>query len=703
MLLPLLARAQTDLIPSTNQTDWSAGTKTGVMGGIPSYATIVDLTQSPYLVTTNTATMTGTLAFGSTSMTVSGNTDFAVGHGIFLHGDSGSTNLLTTITAIAGSTVTIATAAPDTFTSATVQHDNAAVVLKAINTVSSNTVMTMPAGRFDFLNNCAWSQFKHYIVLRGAGTNTIINLVGASAGLQLGVGVTFNFPSSGNMVTAGQAKGSTNITMANASQFTVGRLVELAISTTLNGNTSPTYPMVSVHAYDEIQNNQAMRQQKLMVMAKTSTVLTVWPPLVDDYSAYTNFVYDSQLDNIGDGIEDIYVEATNSTNPNPVVKMLNCYGCWFKNVTVHQAHNYDMGIADSLCCEVRHCKLDGINHGGSNGSGFLMDGFNSSCLIEDNIMLDSQPNIEVNHGCCGNAFGYNFFRNTNGTSAAILGDHDPYNNFNIYEGNYCSSAEWDSYFGGTGSETFFRNWVTGGWGGGSSNAWSFALVLKRFNWYFNIMGNVIGTATLTNMPNNGQSYGFPNIGNANFTGSGPPWIDQWTNYVGMLSMSGSTVTVSSNIFNSSEVWNNADIFWQIIVNTGGYRSYFIASYSSPTSVQISGSGSFTNVDFILSPGQSGWQELDTNVQNTALIRGNYNYFDAAIPSGEAIGATNLPDSYVHASKPAFFGNCPWPWVNSKNVAGLVATNFPAGFRFVTGQDPTNGGGPIDYNQKVWFK
>ena len=82
---------------------------------------------------------------------------------------------------------------------------------------------------------------------------------------------------------------------------------------------------------------------------------------------------------------------------------------------------------------------------------------------------------------------------------------------------------------------------------------------------------------------------------------------------------------------------------------------------------------------------------DPQVTATAELKGNYNYADDAINSAESLGGDTLRASWYHDSKPAWFGDRPWPWVNANSPTQAVATNLPAGYRFIFGVDPPGAG------------
>ena len=79
----------------------------------------------------------------------------------------------------------------------------------------------------------------------------------------------------------------------------------------------------------------------------------------------------------------------------------------------------------------------------------------SGCLIEDNIIRESFPNIEVNHGSSGNVIAYNFIHNKNGL-IGIDTNHAPHNSFNLYEGNIAHNLMSDGYYGSNSEDTILQ-------------------------------------------------------------------------------------------------------------------------------------------------------------------------------------------------------------------------------------------------------
>jgi hypothetical protein len=87
--------------------------------------------------------------------------------------------------------------------------------------------------------------------------------------------------------------------------------------------------------------------------------------------------------------------------------------------------------------------------------------------------------------------------------------------------------------------------------------------------------------------------------------------------------------------------------------------------------------------------------VNSGTDATLLRLGNYNTFNAAIPSAEttALGGNTVATSYIYTSKPSWFGDRPWPWCDPSNPSqSNTYTNLPAGYRAANGEDPPAGGG-----------
>jgi hypothetical protein len=89
-------------------------------------------------------TTTGSIASGTNTLTVANAASFAVGHGIYVAGAGASgVNLITTITAIAGTTITLAANAATTVSNVKVQHDETTAIQTAINLIQTIHSLTL--------------------------------------------------------------------------------------------------------------------------------------------------------------------------------------------------------------------------------------------------------------------------------------------------------------------------------------------------------------------------------------------------------------------------------------------------------------------------------------------------------------------------------------------------------------------------------
>lgn len=82
--------------------------------------------------------------------------------------------------------------------------------------------------------------------------------------------------------------------------------------------------------------------------------------------------------------------------------------------------------------------------------------------------------------------------------------------------------------------------------------------------------------------------------------------------------------------------------------------------------------------------------LDTRTKSTLLRHGNYDFATRSIVWDPAITDRTLPNSLYLTSKPAWFGNRPWPPFDPALPNSATATNIPAGYRFTFGTNPPAG-------------
>jgi len=488
-------------------------------------------------------------------------------------------------------------------------------IMKAIAAAQDNEVVYLPAGTYRINSAISVAGGKSRITIRGDGpdktiimgyqpSGSIIGVVPADGGDwwyadRLKLNVTGSPTRNATVLAVGDTKG-----LEGYRNGGIGEPCQLSLKN------DPKLPVVAVAKFDY------MRRQVSRIVAKTPATVTISPGLLFDLPAelapvlrpagrYAEFV----------GIEDLAVDGANSKTPHALVGINAGYACWVKNVTVRNAQSYHVNIDGAVHCEVRHCYIAKRRGAlGPNGAGILF-GLSSFCLIEDNVLAETFPHIEVN-GSTGNVFAYNFCDDT-GIQGGLLGctinsNHCAHCSYNLYEGNLAPKFQSDGYHGSASHDTAFRNWFHGT--STKTGEYWVCVNLNRFTRCYSLVGNVLGSkgaAWLYDNAENGFGYnqhfiyvfGMPNMGNGGFTGG--------------------------------KVQPGKGTFWS------DWEKYLACER---------GKG----------PGPSGFQELDLDVKATTLLKGNYNYKDNGVPESESLSPAALPKSLYLKDKPAWFGNLNWP-------------------------------------------
>jgi hypothetical protein len=546
----------------------------------------------------------------------------------------------------------------------------------AINAAPQNSVIYLPPGIYRFDGGPVVDPWhgRANLTIRGAGTNTIIKTYGNAVAFNISSSAGHDYQPSG--IIAGLNKGSTSITVSNTPWYPPWGLVHLSIPDSTN--------VFSVYGFPK------NRHQKAIITGISGNRLTISPPLLDDYPAGTAIEFSQfQVNNVG--LENFVIDASNSSQVF-AVQFGQTYGCWMSGVQVKYAANYCVYVYDSLFFEMRGCTIGPVPTGGSNHSGLLHNTCSGS-LIEDNVFTEAGPLVEINFGSSGNVFAYNLF-----DKGVININHGPHNFLNLFEGNVGVNFQSDGYFGGSSQDTLFRNWFNGNYGGSQQYVGS----LNRFVRRYNFIGNIFGCADFP-WSGDGISTGNPNIGNSSFLGSqsGNNWAD-WdkaNNYVktwhgvvsqrisdsaGVLTLDTKGVVTSlTNIMVLSHANGIFGASFANFVTVGAVNGSTIAISQASTPLPPVGAS------VTLTPSPSGFQEKDLDVAGTLFRKGNYNYFDKAIPAAEALGTDTLPNSLFRTSKPAFFATLPWPPFDPANP-NPARTAIPAGYRFINGTNPPAG-------------
>lgn len=486
-------------------------------------------------------------------------------------------------------------------------------IQKAVTDAQEDDVVYLPVGTYRVDSPIALGK-KSRITIRGAGPDkTVILPWHQSNGITIcpADGGDWWYPNRLRLdITGHPNRGDTVLSVGDTKPLDaypnggIGQICQLSLKNDL------TLPVVSPGHWEY------MRRQLSRIVAKTDATVTISPGLLYDLPAQLAPVLrPGGRYSEGVGIEDLTVDGTNSTAPRGLILINASYGCWVQNVTMRKAERYIFVVDGALQCEVKHCYIgQRKSAAGPNGGGLLM-GVSSFCLIEDNVLADTFPDMEIDNSS-GNVFAYNFCDDKS-VQGGLLGcsinsNHGGHGSHNLYEGNMAPRFQCDGYHGSASHDTVFRNWFHGT--SSMTEQFWICVNLNRFTRCYNIVGNVLGRQGFTwlyEVEDVGFSYdkhfiyslGFPNMGNG------------WSN--------GKTAQPSKG-----QYW--AD--WERMLA------------SEP------GKG----------PGPSGFQEWDLDVKGTTLLKGNHNSRDNGVPESESLGGAALPKSLYLKEKPAWFGDRPWP-------------------------------------------
>ncbi len=496
-------------------------------------------------------------------------------------------------------------------------------VRHCLDTKADNQVISVPAGTYR-LNGPVevqktWGDFLPVpITIRGAGSGVTTIKQYGSGSFTLGGSSPYQTFALGNDAQ----KGDSNINLVDPSIVKVGQLLRI------EQDGDPSFVIKN-------GNNQtpAGLKQWIRVTGKSGNNITFVPPL---YLSYTTarratvipYYYFTDLT----GVEDMTIDHVGDPGSDYAGIWINgCTSCWIKNVESKNAATYHFAVANSLFTEIRDSYLHSTTGvAAPNQAGIILSS-SGGALIENNSFDRMYPSIEAFGDVNGSAFAYNYsYKPTQG--GAINSDyylnHGPFNHMDLWEGNVGVYAESDGYFGGASHHTLFRNWFSGTHP--DQAVGRIAVALKRWTYYFNLVGNVFGIPNYNNSVGtlngagqyealsryNGSfpviyQFGFPNVGNNWGTGlTNPPHLPvPVTKPEDLIRDDGTAITTISN----------------------------------------------QTLDANFSNGQ-----FDLNVAATTYRHGNFDYVSNAVVWHPAVNGRVLPASMYLSSKPAWFGNLPFP-------------------------------------------
>ena len=387
----------------------------------------------------------------------------------------------------------------------------AAEINAAIAACSNGGVVYLNAGTYNLTAGITFRGVSN-VTLRGAGPEqTVLRFTGSDpcGGLHANVCVIgWSRVWSGNVPaanirrwTSGYEKGTTQITLADATGIAVGTVLVLdQLNDTVDSGEVIVSDAKGVFSLEGGAPGRALRaqQQFVQVTAVTGNQVTISPGL---YMPNWRGSQEPEVWWWGEtafmnGVEDLTLDHSGSTETSGI-GFQNAYGGWVKNVASMNPKRNHVWLNQAARIEVRDCYFYGTKTAASMSYG--VESFTSSDdLVVNNIFHRVTSPIMVGPNS-GSVFAYNYMIDMayylpTWMMAGIVGGHDAGTGMNLFEGNVGNQFAMDLYHGTGNYATLFRNHLTGTepgkfqWGNTTPvNIWA-------FNRYINIVGNVLGTA-----------------------------------------------------------------------------------------------------------------------------------------------------------------------------------------------------------------
>ena len=501
--------------------------------------------------------------------------------------------------------------------------DISAALNAAIVACPSNQVVSIPPGLF--LTTGAIG-IGNGVVVRGQGNNTVI--VGNYGG------VIFNFSGPRwygwqTNLASGYTKGSTNIVLSG---LPVGGY-DLAVGAHIQITESNDVSLVQQCGGDGCVGEYALGQW-VKITGMAGTTITFWPPLMWTYTntlspiisypvngsdASRNFIDHA-------GVESLIV--SNISSGGTVNFEMQWAGqCWIKNVKSYFGSVSHVWLFDTYRCEIRDSLFSGVTgpitssrcYGMQLGTPNIPNPSSktSSLLCENNVWANCRGSIVVGYGAAGNVFDYNYFVNeTNETPSILRGDiylHSAHPIMNLFEGNVGSCINADDFHGSSSHNVIFRNWWKGRDDAKITVSGLRSVELDVDQSFYSILGNTLGYSGITN------------------------------DIAALTSPTG--VSIYQALVPASAPYGNA---WKAEMfgydGEGGGTLYYATNAFAAT-----------------------------NVFATALVTGNFDYFNNATV-WDTNGVQTIPDSLTYAAQPAWwnnYGTLAWPRTGTNSIPAML--------------------------------
>jgi hypothetical protein len=394
----------------------------------------------------------------------------------------------------------------------------------ALEACGPDQVVYLPPGTYR-LDETIDLGTKSRVTLRGAGMGRTILEPADDLGAAIATGQAGL--SDEIAVLGGSTKGSTEITVADASGIEPGMLLDIIQAE------DPDFYWSRGGAVDHTG-------QFVLVTEVSGTTIRFEDPLVWGFDRNPRCRYQLSPGIAWTGVEDLTITAGAGFGGS-MIQFWNAYASWIKNVeTAWGNGNEHLFLFGSLRCEVRGSYIHDT-HSTTDGYGILTamgySGPRGGCtgtLIEDNIFSGLWYAMVLETEV-GSVIAYNFSRNMRYAGwpdyqmSDFNGNHGPHGMLCLFEGNVLGGGvQQDGYHGSVSHTTYYRNAISGRHVETHRTGNIKLFDLCRYSYYHNVVGNVLGSpdwprATIGQYEMTGNPdylaqaviyrLGYPNMGN----------------------------------------------------------------------------------------------------------------------------------------------------------------------------------------------
>ncbi|HRI27332.1 MAG TPA: glycosyl hydrolase family 28-related protein [Chitinophagales bacterium] len=318
-------------------------------------------------------------------------------------------------------------------------------------------VVYFPAGNYRLTGTIT---LPSGVVLRGESAQTARLLFDQPSSGTYGINVSGSATGSFTPVVSGFTKGSTAITVSDATAFTVGSYAELLEDNNPAWDTNPATWAA----------NSKGQIVKISGKGEGNTLLLAYPLRIDYDATFSPRIRPiNPATNAG--IECLYVErlADSNTGAGYNISFNFATNCWVKGIHSNKSVGAHISITASTDIEVTGCYIHHAftyDGSGTRGYGVMLNHHSGQCLVANNVFERLRHAMSVKQGANGNVLAYNYafdgYRSEFPNNfAADINLHGHYAYANLFEGNICELFWIDDYWGPSGPyNTIFRNRFT---------------------------------------------------------------------------------------------------------------------------------------------------------------------------------------------------------------------------------------------------